>query len=142
MNRESSKSALFLMELILAILFFALASAVCVQLFARAHTVSADTRDASRAVVLAQDAAAALQSTNGSPEAAAELLGGSAENGALTVYYDAGWAVCGKQAAVYRLTAVPDPAAERAGITLVRLRDIRELCSLSVRWHTPITVLP
>ena len=36
--RTHSGSSLFLMELILAILFFSVASAVCVQLFARAHT--------------------------------------------------------------------------------------------------------
>ena len=37
------KSSLFLMELIFTILFFALASAVCMQLFARAPTLQTDT---------------------------------------------------------------------------------------------------
>ena len=50
MNRKGSKSALFLMELILAILFFAAASAVCVQLFVKAHLMSQDTVDLNRAV--------------------------------------------------------------------------------------------
>lgn len=45
MKRTPAKrSSLFLLELIIAILFFSLTSAVCVQFFARAHQISrADT---------------------------------------------------------------------------------------------------
>ena len=39
-DHNSSKSSLFLMELIIAIMFFAIASAVCLRLFAGAHTLS------------------------------------------------------------------------------------------------------
>ena len=47
MKHRNSRSALFLMELIFAILFFAITNAVCVQLFVRAYTYiysSAGTR--------------------------------------------------------------------------------------------------
>lgn len=37
---QKSKSALFLMELIIIIMFFALTSAVCMQVFVKAHEIS------------------------------------------------------------------------------------------------------
>ena len=41
MERTPAKrSSLFLLELMIAILFFCLASAVCVQIFVKAHTIS------------------------------------------------------------------------------------------------------
>ncbi len=43
-NRAQS-SSLFLLELILAILFFSLASAVCVQFFVKSHLLSRDARN-------------------------------------------------------------------------------------------------
>ena len=54
---NSSKSSLFLMELILSILFFSLASVVCVQLFVKSHLISEQSTDSSNAVNLSQDVA-------------------------------------------------------------------------------------
>ena len=46
MKRTPAKrSSLFLLELIIAILFFSLTSAVCVQFFARAHQISRQTQE-------------------------------------------------------------------------------------------------
>ena len=46
MKRTPAKrSSLFLLELIIAILFFSLTSAVCVQFFARAHRISRQTQE-------------------------------------------------------------------------------------------------
>lgn len=47
---SSSRSELLLMEIILAILFFSLASAVCLQLFVKASLLSRDTRELDLAV--------------------------------------------------------------------------------------------
>lgn len=58
MNR--SKSGLFLMEIMFAVLFFSIASAVCLQLFAKAHTLGEDTVTLDRAVNICQNAAAIL----------------------------------------------------------------------------------
>lgn len=57
MIRGRSASSLFLIELILAIGFFAVASAVCLQLFVRARMVSVQSADLSRATLAAQSAA-------------------------------------------------------------------------------------
>lgn len=52
---RASKSGLFLVELIIAILFFAVASVICVQLFVKAHLVSRQSRDVTAAITLAQN---------------------------------------------------------------------------------------
>ena len=54
---NSSKSSLFLMELILSILFFSLASAVCVLLFVKSHLINRQSTDMTNAVNLSQDVA-------------------------------------------------------------------------------------
>lgn len=57
---NKSKSSLFLMEIMFAVLFFSIASAVCLQLFARAYTLSQDTVTLDRTVSICQSAAAVL----------------------------------------------------------------------------------
>lgn len=54
---QKSKSALFLMELIIVIFFFALTSAVCLQVFVKAHSVSENTKDLNEAILWADNAA-------------------------------------------------------------------------------------
>ena len=57
-----SKTGLFLMETMFAILFFAVAGAVCLQLFARAHLFSQDAMKLNEAVTVCQSAASILES--------------------------------------------------------------------------------
>ena len=45
MRKNSSRSGLFLMEIILAILAFSVVSAICLQLFVKAHNLGQDTKD-------------------------------------------------------------------------------------------------
>lgn len=52
---KSSKSSLFLMELIIAILFFALASAVCIQLFVKSHLLGKTTTAENKALLMCQN---------------------------------------------------------------------------------------
>ena len=42
-RKPAKRSSLFLMELIIAILFFCLASAVCVRFFVKSHLIERDT---------------------------------------------------------------------------------------------------
>ena len=92
---EKSKSTLFLMEMVLVILFFAIASAVCVQLFVRAHFISAEGTDLTAAVREAQNAAEAFKAADGDPQRTASILGGelSEEDGGsvVTLNYGPDW---------------------------------------------------
>lgn len=58
---KRSKSGLFLMEMLFAILFFSVAGAVCLQLFAKAHLLSRDATLLNEAVVSCQSAASILE---------------------------------------------------------------------------------
>lgn len=62
---NASKSSSFLMELILSILFFSVASAVCIQLFAKAHLLDQKTGYQNQAVIWAENLASLWQAENG-----------------------------------------------------------------------------
>ena len=102
--RTHSGSSLFLMELILAILFFSVASAVCVQLFARAHTASEQSAALNRAVLAAESAAESFKGADDLDEAV-RLMGVRAGDtpGVLTAWYDLVWNPCAERDARYRL---------------------------------------
>lgn len=80
---KHSKSSLFLMELIIALLFFSLASTVCIRLFVKAHALSARTVDQNYAVNYAQNMAEAFTGCNGDLQTLQTVLSGSllAEDG-------------------------------------------------------------
>ena len=56
---KHSRSSLFLMELIIAILFFSLAGAVCIRLFVTAHSISQNTIARNHAITQTQNLAEA-----------------------------------------------------------------------------------
>lgn len=87
-----SKSGLFLMELIIAIAFFAIASAVCIQLFAAAHTMRARSFGLQMAVASAQGAAEAFKVTGDLYEMSG-LLEAALHEGRLVIEYDENWAI-------------------------------------------------
>lgn len=62
---KHSKSGLFLMELIIVLLFFSLASTICIQLFVKSSTLSSDTMDLTYAVTQAQNLAEGFIASNG-----------------------------------------------------------------------------
>lgn len=66
-------SGLFLLELILAILFFSIAGAICVQLFVKSHLLSKQAEQLSAAVNECSDAAEIILSSD-SQEALCERL--------------------------------------------------------------------
>lgn len=75
MNNNARKTGLFLMELIIAILFFSLAAAICIQLFVKSHVISEHSIVLNHSILLAQNTAEIFYATNGDPEKMASLLG-------------------------------------------------------------------
>ena len=96
MERTPAKrSSLFLLELMIAILFFCLASAVCVQIFVKAHTTSRGT----------QELNTALEKVSGYTELfLADALAEDTE-----VFYDADWQECSKDEASYEIVIRVEP---------------------------------
>ena len=70
MNKNRSRSSsLFLMELIIAILVFAIASAVCVQIFVASHKLSTQASELNAAVDEASSIAEIVNASSGISEA-------------------------------------------------------------------------
>ncbi len=74
---KHSKSSLFLMELIIALLFFSLASTVCIRLFVNAHYLSGQTVNQNYAVNYAQNMAEAFMGCDGDLSAMQSIFSGS-----------------------------------------------------------------
>ena len=73
MKQGSSKSSLFLMEMIFVVLFFALIAAVYAQVFARAHKTGEESRNLTEAVMVSRNLAEAFYA-DGADEAALQDL--------------------------------------------------------------------
>ena len=101
--RESSKSSLFLLELMISIVFFALAAAGCVQVFAKAHMLSQEAGRLDMAVSVAQSLAE-------------ECSGSRMEDNQR--YYDEQGNVCGKEDGVYLAEILQ---TEQAGMNQIHI---------------------
>ena len=130
MNRESnSKTSLFLMELIIAILFFSITGAVCVKLFVNAHITAQHSVDLTNAVMWVQNCSEAYTSCNGNLDDLAKIYPDycvlvneeTPQKGTLLMFLDKKWnPICyptdhteGIQNASYEivLTAAPKSSA-------------------------------
>ena len=72
-NKRSSQLSLFLMELIVAIMFFSLSAAVCVRLFASAHVLAERTGNLESAIMWTQNLSEVYVSKDGDLEQIASL---------------------------------------------------------------------
>lgn len=108
-NRAQS-SSLFLLELILAILFFSLASAVCVQFFVKSHLLSRDARNLNYAVNECSGIAEIVNASNGTADAL-DLIQQVYENAetesvngsSICIYYNDKFTPCGPANSAYKL---------------------------------------
>lgn len=73
-NKASSRSGLFLMELIVSILFFSLAGAVCVRLFVNSHIVSRNSVELNHALEWTQNVAEVFYGCNGNGKEVMKLF--------------------------------------------------------------------
>ena len=89
--KKSANGSLLLSEMLLAIMFFALAAAICLGVFASAKGELSKAQALSRAVIEAQSAAECFKAAGGNPQQYAAALGGSAEENGATLYFDKQW---------------------------------------------------
>ena len=121
-QRHNNTSSLFLLELILAVLFFSVASALCIQIFTKAHLMSQDARDLNFAVN--EVSSMAEQMSDGTWQVAAAS-------------YDSSYASCKKADAVYVLTVhyEPEDTLLKAHISMDTVADNRNIFALDVTKH-------
>ena len=132
-----SKAPLTLLELMLMLLVFALAAAVCLRAFVLADRMvkESDIRDG--ACLQAQNAAETLKYTHGDYVLTAELLDGVADPALLTIYYDENWQPVSRPD-TYTLRAVPARTeSELLGGADIRVTDVagKEHYALTVLWQ-------
>lgn len=121
-QRHNNTSSLFLLELILAVLFFSVASALCIQIFTKAHLMSQDARDLNFAV-------------NEISSMAEQMPDDSLQDAA--AYYNSSYASCEKADAVYVLTVhyEPEDTLLKAHISMDTVADNRNIYTLDVTKH-------
>ena len=103
--RGMSRSHLFLIELIIAVLFFSFAGAITVQVFSRAHDLAESTTALNGAVIAAQTAAETDKT------ALFENIGAARD----TVYFNRDWEITKKPEAVYNMTSDVNLEEREAG---------------------------
>lgn len=119
-NRASRKSGLFLLEFMLALLFFAFSAAVCVHVFVQAKTLNTQSHALNQSVLLTQNAAECFQATGGDINLLNVYLKGSVNDNQLTLTYDKNWIKTEPNNAFYVLTITRTEAtASFASATVV-----------------------
>lgn len=123
-GKPAKRSSLFLLELIIAILFFSLASAVCVRFFVKSHTLSVDTKNLNMAVSQASGLAELFLAKDDFLSYMEET-GGEAQMSGDTIlfrsYFDADWNPCEKkQAAFFTQTTLRTEGAFQHGTFAVQ----------------------
>ncbi|MGI6199244.1 MAG: hypothetical protein ACOYJA_00570 [Christensenellales bacterium] len=125
-----SKSSLFLLELMVVLLLFALSSTVCVKLFAQAKLISRHSADTTMAVLHAQQVAERIKSQG---EQALTDQGAAWAGTAWTMDYGADWQPVPQSGrAVYRLRVTPHSQGRTVRYALALTRGEEPLCQLSV----------
>lgn len=115
---KHSRSSLFLMEMIIAILFFSLASAVCIHLFAKSHLLSTQTVNRNHAVIQAQNLAESYLSLEGDIAAIQDLFFPSEQidETTLRLAFDSSWNLCSAENGVCFLAELASTPAGENGI--------------------------
>lgn len=104
----SSRSSLFLIELILSVLILALCTTVCIRIFAASWQDRRQAREWNHIQELLTNTAEIFEATDGSAEALLQYLpSGSIDNGEVLYYYTSVWDSADAENAVYKLSLYP-----------------------------------
>ncbi len=139
-TKTTSKSALFLMELILAIFFFSLASAVCIQLFVKAHIIGASTTNKNHAILWAQNIAEAYTGTDANFDATVSALNAtSVGDQSFCLFFDSGWNPASSEEAAF-VASVTTESIDNMSTAKITLTDAANdiIYQLSVSKHQPL----
>ncbi len=139
MNQQPARrSSLFLMELIVAILFFSLAAAVCVRLFVKSHTLEQDSVSLTHAVNAASSAADIFRSQNDVYSFLKEQFpkGEKTETG-YAYYYDEHWKLCSASEGCFTVQFSTADASDLLKGTITVTKGNELLYELTVQKYIP-----
>lgn len=119
---NSTKSGLFLIEMIIAIAFFAIAAAVCTNLFVRAHLISENTRQSNMAVLTAQSVVEGFKASDGTAEGVAGVIAPGAQvtasDGSFNLFYDEDWQQTDRENCKFVVDVSIDEGSSPRGIAI------------------------
>ena len=122
-----SRSSLFLMEMIVTILFFSLAAAVCVKCFVSAHMMGKETYELNHAIAIATGYAEVMRGTDGDIDSIMEVFPHAVkgDDSYIMIFYDENFEACDSDAAVYAgdVTLTPNGAIQNMHVKIVRVED-------------------
>ncbi|MBR5359710.1 MAG: hypothetical protein IK123_02370 [Lachnospiraceae bacterium] len=126
-ERGGSRSSLFLMEMIVTILFFSLAAAICVKCFVSAHMMGKETYELNHAIAIATGYAEVMRGTDGDIDSIMTVLPDAVkgDDSYIMLFYDDQFRPCEAENAVYAgdVTLTPNGAIQNMDIKIVRVED-------------------
>ena len=152
MTRTNSRSGLFLMEIMLAILFFSIAGALSLNMFAKSRQMSEDAFHLSMASDQVRNAAerlkhAAVSDTEKSKdtffsECMSEAYPNADEtDSGFSVYFDRDWNSCGREEGFFCMEITPSRTKETGlfccNFSVIQTDGGDTIYSLDVKLHVP-----
>ena len=107
-----NKAPLALMEQLVMLLVFALAAALCLQMFALSHRLSENSERLDHAVMAVQNAAETVKLCSGDPGSYPELLGGMGDDRQWQIGFDSEWKPAPLETAQYRILIQPETVSQ------------------------------
>ncbi len=134
------KSSLFLMEIMINILFFAVLVTICLQLFFKAHTLSENTSVLHRAVTTCTSIAEVYQSNTDGEEIILSIYPNALFlEDTILIYFDENFVPCQKTSGAYR--AMIEKVADNSALISFCTSDSTEnLYSIEVSSYVPLTL--
>lgn len=126
-DKGGSRSSLFLMEMIVTILFFSLAAAVCVKCFVSAHMMGKETYELNHAIAIATGYAEGMRGTDGDIDSIMAVFPDAVkgDDSYIMLFYDDQFNPCDADDAVYAgdVTLEPNGAIQNMTVKIIRVED-------------------
>ena len=120
------------------LLVFALAAALCLQVFVLSDQMSKHCEERDQAVTAVQNAAETLKGCGGDLDASVRILGGTSDGSQWKIGYDADWKQTAVDQAAYQVLVVLKPTEEPllgSAEVLAQTVEGRQLFQLAVSWQ-------
>lgn len=131
---NKNKTRLLLIEIILAIMFFSLASGVCMQLFAKASLISKDNNNKLQSISVLQSFQGVL--TKNDIAYTAQFFNGEYTQDSITIYYDNNWQVANENI-MYTLQAV-NTDLDNWRVVILNVNTENEILTQDLTIHKPM----
>ncbi len=134
------KSSIFLLEIMLNILFFAIVATICVQLFFKAHTLSQKAQTLHHAVTTCASIAEIYQSEQNGKEMVLSFFPNAIElDSTILFYFDKNYVPCNEIDSSYRAVLEYENFNHTAKISFFQKGSTEEIYSFTFSSYVPQT---